>query len=553
LEEAPPVEWQVENVGLTIAVVVALFGVYYLVAWWARRRTHDTADLWVAGRSISAPVNGMALTATWLSLATTLGVVALIIREQVPFVFMWVQWTLSIPLIVLLFGTQLRRLGAFTPATFMRHRYGQGTAVIAAIVMIVVLLMYALGNIVGIAKVFETLLDLPYFPALIIASIAVTGYVTLGGMYGITYNDALQMLVMAITIIVPLMMIMKSLDAGMWWFPQFGYAEMTDAMLKVFPGYFDMTYSVKWYVAIVFGLTLGAIGMPHLAIRVFTASSVASARRSLIWYVFFTGMIFTAVYALGFVGVYYFTTEGIEFPLRDADKTTMILNLAFNPDWVVAFVFAGIIAAGISSVAAHMLGIAALMVHDVVRAVKPDLAGPVQLRLGYVVIFLAGVAATVLALDPPPFLVVNIFWAFGLCATCITPQLILGTWSTRVNGYGAIVSMIVCMIVYVAASPYVFPNLVIGSGLTAQFGLAAALVTVPLGFLLTIVVSLAAERLPGVETASLRRHAQGLVEAIHGWPGAPLGRYAGTAWLLALAAGALVFIAWGLAPWPAPG
>ena len=542
--------WRVENVALTLAVVLILFVVYYVVALWAKRNTSDATDLWLGGRSIPAPINGMALTATWLSLATSLGVVGLIIQGQIPFVFLWIQWTLSIPLIVLLYGSQLRRLGSFTPASFIKDRYGNSAAVISALIMVVVLLMYALGNIIGTAKVFETLLGVPYLPSLVIAAVAVTGYVTIGGMKGLSYNDALQMVVMAVTFVVPLMVIMKALGSGLWWVPQFGYADMTDAMLKVFPSYFDMRFPLKWYVSLFLGFTLGAIGLPHLAMRIFTAPSVRSARNAMVWFVFLAGLIFTATYAMGFAGVYYFTQQGLEFPLSDADKTTMILNIAFNPPWVVAFVFAGIVAAGISSVAAHMLGIAALIVHDILSVLRPNLHSARKLRLGYLVIVLAGAAATVLALRPPPLLVVNIFWAFCLCASCITPQLVLGTWSSRINRFGVILSMVVCLVVYLIISPFLFKGFVVGSGLPAEFGLAAAFITVPLGFFLTIVGSLTAELIPRLRVQIPREETQRLVERMHGWRDYTGLRYAGVGWLLTIASACVPLFVWGLSPWP---
>lgn len=550
MTRAGQVQWVVEEVGLTLSVVAAFFVVYYLVSWLANRRTADTEDLWLAGRSITAPVNGLALTATWISLATSLGVVALIIDGQIPFVFLWIQWTLSIPLIVLLYGAQLRRLGSFTPASFIRDRYGQAAGLIAAVIMVLVLLMYAVGNIVGTAKVLETLLGLPYVPALVIAAVAVTGYVTLGGMKGVSYNDALQMIVMVVTFILPLMAIMKALGSGLWWLPQFGYADMTDAMLERFPSYFDMRFPLKWYVSIVLGFTIGAMGLPHLAMRVFTSSSVKSARHAVVWFVFFTGMILTATYAMGFAGVYYFAQQGIELPAGDADKTTMILNIVFNPPWVVAFLFAGLIAAGISSVASQMLGIAALIVRDIVSVFRPGIAPSREFRLGYLVILLAGVAAGVLALRPPAFLVINIFWAFCLCASCITPQLILGTWSSRVNRCGAVASMVVCFVVYLVLSPYAFKGVVVGSGLAADFGLAAAFITVPLGFFLTIVGSLVAERVPALAGSIPREATQQLIERIHGWPDYTGTRYASVGWLLIVAGICVAFFVWGLAPWP---
>ena len=61
---------------------------------------------------------------------------------------------------------------------------------------------------------------------------------------------------------------------------------------------------------------------------------------------------------MGFAGVYHFALIGETLTPEAADKTTLLLNLAYNPDWVSAFVIAGVLAAGVSTIAGLMIGVA---------------------------------------------------------------------------------------------------------------------------------------------------------------------------------------------------
>jgi cation/acetate symporter len=127
----------------------------------AGKRLQDE-DFYAAGFSIGPVTNGLGMAATWASLATFLGVIALILRLQVPFVYLWIQWAISIPLLTLLYGTSLRRMKAFTPASFIRHRYGKPSTIVIVCWMILIMVMYALGQMVGLGQAFELLFGVPY-------------------------------------------------------------------------------------------------------------------------------------------------------------------------------------------------------------------------------------------------------------------------------------------------------------------------------------------------------------------------------------------------------
>jgi len=544
-----PAAWQLGNIWLGVGVSGAMFALYYGVALYFRGATHNERDLYLAGRQIGPVINSLAAAATWMSVATFLGVVALIQQLHLPFVYMWIQLILSVPLLVLFYGAMLWRLGVYTSVSFVRVRYGQGVAYLAAVWMILIMLMYMIGQFIGVAKVFEVLLGLPYLASLIISALVITGYITLGGMKGATYNDAIQMVIMLLTLMLPLAAILKQLDATGWWFPPLGYGNMTNAMLEKIPDFFNLKFDPRFFLALFVALTLGTLGLPQLAQRVFTSASIKDARRTVPWFCFWVGMTFSGVYAVGFAGVFHFARLGQTLPPAAADKTTLLLNLAYNPEWVSALVIAGALAAGVSTIAGLMIGVATVASHDIVGMLKPDLDEKTKLRWGYIALMATGVVSLLISLNPPAFLIISIFWAFGLCACTITPMLVLGAWSTRINKYGAFAGSAIAGVLYIVVSPYVFPQIVIGKGLIANLGYSAALVTVPVGFIVTILVSLAAERFSGKVDATMRADAQTLVEGMHGWPSVTGKRYGETGWLLILCALWLPVLWWALQPW----
>ncbi|PSL41548.1 cation/acetate symporter [Planomicrobium soli] len=537
--------WKMENPVLGLVVVALTFVLFYIVGYISNRKSSSAKDLYVGGSNVGAITNGLAMAATYMSLATFLGITALILRLQVPFIMLWIQLILAIPLITIIYGTSLRRMGAFSPTHFIRDRYGTTASIIAALFMILVSVMYALGQMIGIAVTFETLLGIPYITGLFVFGLIIVGYITIGGMAGATNNAAIQMVIIALMFILPLGAIMKAVGAEGWYFPPLLYADMVPTMLESLPTFFDYQFPPKWYFSLIPALTIGALGLPHLAMRVYTSSSLKSARSAMVWFAFILGLVFSATYAMGFVGVYATATQGLVISDTDADKLTIILNLVYNPEWVTALVIAGAISAGLSTLSGNLLAIGALISQDVIATLKPNIPQKVNLRIGYIAIFLGGLVSILLAIEPPAFLVVSILWAFGLAGVTNAPLIIVGVWWKEANKYGAIAASAVGGILYIIVSPFVFPNIVLtGHGVTDGMGLSGAMLAVPVSFILLIVVSYITNRMPALSSKLTRQRDDELIERIHGWNDVKSYRYNST-----LGAGITVALSLGVAIW----
>ena len=539
----PPQAYVMTDLWTAIIIVGGMFALFYIMGWIALKQTASTDDMYAAGFKVGAVVNGLAMASTWASLATFLGVSALILKLQVPFVYLWLQWALSIPLITLLYGTSMRRMRAYTPCTFIKVRYGNPCTIVIAVWMILVMTMYALGQMIGLGQTFEILFGVKYELALIISGVVVIGYMVAGGMLGATYNAAFQMVIMMITMVVPMGWVMKVMGSSGWWFPPLAYGDMVPNMLQMIPTFFDTKYDFRWYFALIPAFTLGPIALPHLAARVFTSSDLKSARWAVVWFLLFLGLLFSGTYVVGFAGNYFQATTGIV--IKKPDQITLILQLVYSPQWVAAFVLAGAIAAGVSTLNGNLMAIAALVGSDILGIVAPQMEQKKKMRVGFIVLAIAGVAALLLAFNPPTFLVTSILWAFGLLASTATPGILLGVWWKQANKYALMVSSTICGIIFIVISPHVFKSIVVGKGVTAALGMAGGLVTIPLSFALFITLSVIFNKMGWAPS----QEEKAILDKIHGWNDYREERYNGSVWPWVVVVVCLAISWWGLQPW----
>lgn len=538
-----PEVFAITDVWTAVIIIGIMFALFYYIGYVGMKSTTSTDDLYAAGFKIGPVANGLAMASTWASLATFLGVSALILRLQVPFVYLWLQWALSIPLITLLYGTSMRRMRAYTPCTFIKARYGNTSTIVIACWMILVMVMYALGQLIGLGQTFEILFGVKYEIALLVSSVVVTGYMIAGGMMGASYNAAFQMVIMMVTMAVPIGYVMKLMGSSGWWMPPLAYGDMTDAMVKVIPTFFDTKYDFRWYFALIPAFTLGPIALPHLAARVFTSTNLKSARWAVVWFTIFLGFLFSSTYVVGFAGNYFQATTGII--IKKPDQITLILQLIYSPQWVAAFVLAGALAAGVSTLNGNLMAIAALVGSDILGILAPKMDQKKKLKVGFICLAAGAIVALLLAFNPPTFLVTSILWAFGLIASTVTPGILLGVWWKQANKYALMVSSTICGILFIVISPHVIKSIVVGKGVTAALGMSGGLVTIPLSFALFIILSVVFNKIGWAPS----QDEKAILDRIHGWSDYREERYNGNAWPWVVVVVCLLISWWGLQPW----
>jgi cation/acetate symporter len=485
--------------GWTWVMVGTTFTLYVAIAIWSRAKT--TKGFYVAGRGVPALANGMATGADWMSAASFISMAGMISFMGYTGAVYLMGWTGGYVLLALLLAPYLRKFGRFTVPDFVAERYmSQGARMVAVFCAVFVSFTYVAGQMRGVGVVFSRFLEVPVTWGVIIGMALVFFYATLGGMRGITYTQVAQYCVLIVAYLIPAVAISWKITGNP--VPQLGFLghveegpragmrllETIDAIHRDLglPEYTAAFVGGKKSMidvaAITGALMVGTAGLPHVLIRFYTVKSARAARWSAMWALLFIGILYTtapAVAAFARVNMIdtlhgkpyaeapqwftnWETTGLIGFDDKDGDglitysgdpatnelsvdKDIMVLanpEIANLPDWVVALVVAGALAAALSTAAGLLLVISSSVSHDLVKQVyRPDMTEKEELRWARCAAGGAVVVAGILGIWPPGFVAETVAFAFGLAASSFFPVLVMGVFDGRANRQGAIAGM----------------------------------------------------------------------------------------------------------------
>ena len=295
---------------LTYLFVFLSFSLYIGIAIWSR--ASSTGEFYVAGGGVHPIANGMATAADWMSAASFISMAGIIAFMGYDGTVYLMGWTGGYVILALLLAPYLRKFGEFTVPDFIGTRYYSTTArVVAVVCLIIISFTYIAGQMRGVGIVFSQFLNIPITWGVIVGMAIVFMYAVLGGMKGITYTQVAQYCVLIFAYLVPAFFI-SMLITGIP-IPQIGLgAQVIDGSgLSVlekldqtivelgFTPYTDGSKSTIDVFAITMALMIGTAGLPHVIVRFFTVPSVADARRSAGYALFFIALLYTTAPAVG--------------------------------------------------------------------------------------------------------------------------------------------------------------------------------------------------------------------------------------------------------------
>lgn len=485
---------------LTFIVVGITFAIYIGIAFWAR--AGSTSEFYVAGGGVHPVANGMATAADWMSAASFISMAGLIAFFGYGGSVFLMGWTGGYVLLAMLLAPYLRKYGKFTVPEFIGDRYYSKTArIVAVICLIVASVTYVIGQMKGIGVAFSRFLEVSYEMGLTVGMGIVFIYAVVGGMKGITYTQIAQYVILIFAYTIPAIFISLNLTGNP--IPQLGLGSMMtgtetyllDRLDQVVTelGFAEYTTSARLSTLNTFvytmSLMIGTAGLPHVIIRFFTVTKVSDARISAGWALVFITILYTtapAVAAMARLNLHdtiappgqdnlvyderpnwfknWETTGLLQFEDKNgdgritynADKATnemikvdrdiMVLanpEIAKLPNWVIALVAAGGLAAALSTAAGLLLAIASAISHDLLKGVfRPDITEKQELLASRIAMAGAIGLAGYLGFNPPDFAAGTVALAFGLAASSIFPALMMGIFNKRINKEGAIAGMI---------------------------------------------------------------------------------------------------------------
>ena len=477
----------------TYIIVGVTFAVYIGIAIWSRVKS--TKEFYVAGGGVGAWANGMATAADWMSAASFISMAGIISFAGYDGAVYLMGWTGGYVLLALLLAPYLRKFGKFTVPDFIGDRYYSNNArLVAVFCALLVSFTYVAGQMRGVGIVFSRFLEVDINTGVVIGMLIVLFYAVLGGMKGITYTQVAQYCVLIFAFMVPAIFISIQMTGNP--IPQLGFGDqLNDGSslyllekldnLNVELGFNEYTDNTKPLIdifAITLALMVGTAGLPHVIVRFFTVKKVADARKSAGIALLLIAILYTTAPAVaafartnlietisntpynevpkwfkkwedtGLISFNDINNDGLINYVNSkdnelyVDRDIMVLanpEIANLPNWVIALVAAGGLAAALSTAAGLLLVISASVSHDLIkRVLYPKISEKAELTAARISAFFAVCIAGYFGINPPGFVAAVVALAFGLAASSFFPAIVMGIFYKKMNKQGAIAGML---------------------------------------------------------------------------------------------------------------
>ena len=477
----------------TYLIVGVTFAVYIGIAIWSRVKS--TKEFYVAGGGVGAWANGMATAADWMSAASFISMAGIISFAGYDGAVYLMGWTGGYVLLALLLAPYLRKFGKFTVPDFIGDRYYSNNArLVAVFCALLVSFTYVAGQMRGVGIVFSRFLEVDINTGVVIGMLIVLFYAVLGGMKGITYTQVAQYCVLIFAFMVPAIFISIQMTGNP--IPQLGFGDQLNDGSSIyllekldnlnvelgFNEYTDNTKPLIDIFAITFALMVGTAGLPHVIVRFFTVKKVADARKSAGIALLLIAILYTTAPAVaafartnlietisnkpyaevpqwfkkwegtGLISFKDINNDGLINYVNSeenelyVDRDIMVLanpEIANLPNWVIALVAAGGLAAALSTAAGLLLVISASVSHDLIkRVLYSNISEKGELIAARISAFFAVCIAGYFGINPPGFVAAVVALAFGLAASSFFPAIVMGIFYKKMNKQGAIAGML---------------------------------------------------------------------------------------------------------------
>ena len=407
----------------------------------------------VGGQSLGGFVLAMTMVATYSSVSSFVGGPGMAYEIGFGWIYMAVIQTMTIFLVLGIFGTRVarlaRRIHAVTIVDIIRHRYrSDALAAVAAFVIVLFFAASMVAQFVGGAQLFAAVTGYSYELGLVLFGIVVVIYTSIGGFRAVALTDTCCAIVMMLGIV---LLFYYVLAAGG------GFAAILEQLRTAHPAMLTPTAEGRMPISLYVSqwLLVGAltIALPQSVVRGISYRSSRDMHRAMI---IGTVVIAFMNIAVNLVGVLGGGVLGVEAKaLGGVDSVIPQLMAHVMPPELLGFAIIGPLAASISTISGVLIVASSAVVKDVYlhHAQKHGRDVPEERlrRLSMGVTAVLGVIVFLLAVSPPSLIwLINMF-AFGGLETAFFWVLVFGLFTRWANRTGALAAMAGGTVIYCAA------------------------------------------------------------------------------------------------------
>ncbi len=471
---------------------IVVFGLYVVflawTTWQSSKQVESLSDYTTGGHRMGLLLGVGTSVATWVSVASVMGVPGFLYRTGVAAIIGWVAgWFLATALMpILAYKVRRPEIPARTFPEFIRMRYEpfqkvSNLQLIVAVLMFVGYFIFCHLQVVGFGIVFNTITGIPYeyavFGFLVFLILTCTG-----GFWSVAATDTFN----AALILVGLAFGMGAVLAATGGFgPIMDAISVTTAPVNV--GGAPMKAGIMltpegsfgWgaLMAIFLANSWGASVAPHWINRFMAPKNAKAAVLQMMWTVIVLVPIFICLITIGL------GAKSL-MPSLPAGKTTdyimPLIVQQYAPPFVGAMTLIAIMAAAVSTANSMLLNCGTSIYYDIYRSLFPnkridEAKATNHLRIS---VFLLGILAVISAIKPPMLLAMGFTYVYGAFGAAFMWPVWFGLYWKRMNRAGAYAGIIVGTIGFVAAKVMDYTNpFAVGAALSLIAVLAAVYAT----------------------------------------------------------------------------
>lgn len=435
------------NIKLTLPILIYLL-ITILIAMYISKKDKIKDgfinNYFLANRSLGSFVLAMTLVSTYIGASSFIGGPAIAYNVGLSWVLLA---CIQIPVVFLILGVLGKKLGylsrkinAVTVMDILKARYkNKKLILLLSILMLIFLLASIIAQFIGGARIFESILNIPYFYSLLIFSLMVVFYTSIGGFKAVTFTDALQGLIM--TLATSILFIVILIKAGGMYNIMQNIKEINPNLLTpTSGGNISIPYLMSFWVLV--GVAL--LGLPATTVRCMAYKDSKSLHKAMLIGTFFVGFLILSMHLVGFMG------RSLIPNIEIADKLIPTLALTnLNP--ILAGVFiGGPLAAIMSSVDSLLILVASTIIKDIYVSYIDKKSSEKKLKkLTLFISIMIGFIVFLLSIKPLSLIVyVNLFALSGQEVLFFLP-VCLGLFWKKANDKGAIFSIISGFILFI--------------------------------------------------------------------------------------------------------
>ncbi|MET3617789.1 sodium/pantothenate symporter [Peptoniphilus olsenii] len=417
---------------------IALIIIGFLAHKKMQKSENFSAEYWVGGRSFGPWLVAFTWATSWTSGGSFIGTPA------VYYTYGWsaLLWQAGAGVLgiigILAIGRRVSTIATESncmtlPDLFMDRYENKLMGFLAALIIIIFGISYMISQYVAAARILEIMTGIPYVIGIIIFTIVVGLYTSIGGLRGVAYTNVFQGAIMVIgSIIIAILLITKAE----------GLTNISTSLANLDPQLINGPGPDDWLpintaFSMFFVLGVAVMAQPHVVTRLFSVKDVNTVKKS--------GVLVSIVTFVWFISLFISSIAGrVLIPNIDVpDQIFPTLVIRYAPTLIAGIMLSAPFAAVMSTVSSLLLSTSSAIIRDIIeRNMNKRLEDSKLKKFNYLTTGLISLLVMFLAINPPAFLQAIVIFAISGFAASFTIPIAVGLFWSGATPKGGLFSMI---------------------------------------------------------------------------------------------------------------